>query len=783
MKLNLEKINAWFEKRAWGIIRFRWLFLGLFFVTFLLGMYGASLMKVDVSNESMFLNDDPMKIATDKFKEMFGNDQFVGILIESDELFSKEKLILIRELGQEILDSVPFADQIVSLTDIEFSVGTEYGMSIEQIVPEIIPSSPEELDEIKDKVFSKKIFREKLISSDGTQSWIMVKLLPFPKDWEKNYEEYPQLLVGKKISQIIEKEKYKDFSPNATGNPYISYQKKLFFDAERGKVRRLALLFALIILAVSLRSWKGVAIPIITAISSVTIVNGAIGFLGIAVDNMVMTFSVLIGLCVALAYSIHLFSFYKRNFRKTGKRKQASAKAIGEMGWPVFFTALTTVTALLSFIFVPIKTVRFIGLCTAAVVGVTYFVVIVITPALLSFGKDRKPRPEKVGKTGTFTERIMGRLGNWVLKHPALILIVYSVASLVLIYGITKVEANVDPVKTIGLEVPYVKKAYEVASSELGTLDTYDVTIKLPKQGMAKEPEVLRNLDILAEEAKNYPHTKRVSSILDVVKDMNQVMNENNKVYYSVPDKREVIAQLMLLYENAGGSESENWVDYEYQTLRLMVMLDDFNSATAIQTYEQITARAGELFPGAEVSVVGTMPQYIVMIDYITKWQIISFLIALIVVTLMLMIVFGNVKSGLIGLIPNITPALVIGGIMGFMGIPLDTISVLIMPMILGLAVDDTIHFINHGKLEFQRTGNYHKSIVRTFRTVGVALLTTTIVLSTNFAVYMTSCVNTYFNMGLLAVAGIVSALLADYFVTPVLFKAFRIYGKEINEN
>jgi predicted RND superfamily exporter protein len=121
----------------------------------------------------------------------------------------------------------------------------------------------------------------------------------------------------------------------------------------------------------------------------------------------------------------------------------------------------------------------------------------------------------------------------------------------------------------------------------------------------------------------------------------------------------------------------------------------------------------------------------------------------------------------------------VIGAILGFAGIPLDTSTVVIMPMILGLAVDDTIHFINHGKLEFLRTGRYRCSITRTFGTVGVALFFTTLILSAVFLIYMTSEVKTYFNTGLLAISGILSALLADYLVTPGLFKMFRIFGRE----
>jgi predicted RND superfamily exporter protein len=143
------------------------------------------------------------------------------------------------------------------------------------------------------------------------------------------------------------------------------------------------------------------------------------------------------------------------------------------------------------------------------------------------------------------------------------------------------------------------------------------------------------------------------------------------------------------------------------------------------------------------------------------------------------MIVFGSVKTGLIALIPNITPAIVIGGLMGFMDIPLDSSTVLILPMILGLAVDDTIHFINHSKLEFIRTRNYKESILKSIRSVGVALVFTTLVLSANFLTYLTSEVKFYFFLGILAMSGMISALIADFFITPLLFKRFKIFGEE----
>jgi predicted RND superfamily exporter protein len=779
MKINLLKINAWFEKASKRIIKYRWMNLGIFLVVIMVFAYGASLIRVDVSNENSFLPNDPINRDTDEFKEVFGNDQYVGILVESEDLFSHGSLTLIRELTGELKDSIPFIDRVTSLDNIEYTVGTEYGMYIESIVPDVIPEDVDGLQEIRQKAFAKDNFRKRLVSADGRQSWIVVKLLPFPKDWQDKFDTYPQLMVGEAVARIIADERYTDLHPRAVGMPYLSYEKREFFERESARVMGLALLMAVIVLAIALRSIKGVIIPLVTAVSAIIIVNGIIGFSGIAIDNMVMSFPVLIGLAVALAYSIHIYSFYKREFLRTGRRRRAVVHSIGEMGWPVFFTAVTTICALLSFVFIPIKTVRFIGLTTAAVVGVTYLVIIILTPALLSFGKNRQPHPafEKNGRTRL--ENKLEQLSEWILRHPRGILVCYAAISLLLVLGTTRVKADTDPRKNIGLKIPYVNNLFEVCQTELGSLYSYDLSITFDEPGMAKEPEVLANLDRLATEVEQYPLTKRTNSVVAVIKDMNQVMYEDDPAYYALPDSREMIAQLFLLYENAGGTEAEYWVDYDYQRLRLQVELDDFAAGEARKEYNMVTVRAGELFPGARIAVVGTMPQFMKMIAYVTRGQIISFMIAFVIIAGIMMLVFGNVKTGLIGLIPNITPALVIGGLMGFLDIPLDSSTVIIMPMILGLAVDDTIHFINHAKLEFLRTGRYRISLKRTFSTVGVALLFTTIILSANFLTYMTSIVKFYFNMGLLAVAGMASALLADYLVTPVLFRMFRIFGEE----
>ena len=777
--MKITKINLWFKKQASSIIKFRWLVITVFLVAVVSGFFGLKKMVVEYSNEGYFLPDDPMIVMGDEFKEIFGNDNYVAVLVESDALFTKNNLELLRELGNELLDSVPYADKLTSLTDIEFTVGTEYGMEIIQVVPEEIPSDKTALKEIRKRAYSKKNFAEKLVSKDGKYTWITMKLLTFPKEVHGDGKDMPEMEVGKKVEQIITQKKYESLHPRGTGMPYLSYKKGDFFDKETPRVMGLALLFAFIFLALSTRSFRGVIVPIISTIGSVIIVFGCVGFLNIPIDGGILSIPILLSIAISVGYSIHIFTFFKKHKRETGKRNESVIFAMEETGWPLLFTGLTTISALLSFIIIPLQSIRLIGLITASNVAVILLIVMFLMPALLSFGKDTKPKNNVKRDTKTWLSFRLEKLGNWVLHYPKTIIVTSIALAIVLIYGMTKVEAAFDVEKTMGSKIPYVKNLVEISETELGSLYSYDLMIEFPEEGMAKQPEILKKFDELTHFVNSFELTKRTTTVLDIVKDMNQVLNEDNEKYYKIPDNREQVAQMLLLYENAGGTEAEYWIDYEYKRLRMMIEVKTYNSKELKYENELLHKKAEELFPDARLSVVGVIPQFSQVIEYVVKGQLNSFMIAIGIIAILLMLVFGSIKTGLIGLIPNIAPALTVGGIMGFMDIPLDSMTVTIIPMILGLAVDDTIHFFNHGRLEFERTGNYRKSIIKTFGTVGVALVLTTLILTANFLTYTTSVANMFINLGVLAAAGMIAALLADFFITPILFKQFNIFGKE----
>ena len=548
------------------------------------------------------------------------------------------------------------------------------------------------------------------------------------------------------------------------------------------RVLGIAALVSIFILLLATRSLRGVVVPLVTATGSIITVYGMLGYFGLSIDSGMLTIPMLLAFAVSIAYNIHVHSYFKRQFLMHGERKRAVEETVGEMGWPVLFSALTTFTALLSFLAIPMRPMRFIGIASSACVMFAFLITITLMPVLLSFGKNGKPHPG-VRETGErWLDRKLGQTGGWVLKHGTLILYIFGLFTVFLIYQFSKIEMAFDVERTMGRKIAYVDNLLRVGESELGSVYAYDVMIELPENGLAKSPGILARLDSLIQQADGYRLTKRTTSVLNILKDLNQTLHDGDTAYYTLPRNPDEVAQLLLLYENAGGSEAEYWIDYDYRRLRLMVETNTYDSGETERDLDDIVARAAKLFPRATVTAVGSIPQFTVMMQYVAARTNDFICHRALPHRGVNDFCFRQHARRSYRHDTECHPGTGCRGLMGWLGYPLDMMTATIMPMILGLAVDDTIHFINHGHLEFERGGNYREAILRSFRTCGTPIILTSIVICGNFATYITSEGLSFVHMGMLSVAGIVSALLADLCVTPVLLQKFRVFGQETNK-
>jgi predicted RND superfamily exporter protein len=335
---------------------------------------------------------------------------------------------------------------------------------------------------------------------------------------------------------------------------------------------------------------------------------------------------------------------------------------------------------------------------------------------------------------------------------------------------------DTDAVATIGGKVEFVRDFKHVGNT-LGGIYAYEVMIGLPEADMAKEPAVLAALDQLEAMIAAYDTTNVISSVNMLLKDINMTMNGNDRAAFALPDSRELVAQYLLLYEMSGGEELNDWVDYEYQTLRLSVQASRYTS-TMRERFTAIEQFGRERFPaGTQVSIAGYIPTMLKTSAAVVDGQMLSVLVAIIAITAVMVMALRSVKVGILSMIPNILPVAAITGVMGAFGFALNEFTMLLAPMMLGLAVDDTVHYFIHFREEFGTWKNYRQANRETFRKVGPALIFTSLILSLGFSSLGLSIVEALVRLALLLGVGIITALVADLCITPALFVALKPFG------
>lgn len=613
--MKIRQINKFFRKMGAFQIRHRWMFIAISLVLMLVGITGLKHVTMRNDRDSWFSDKEAIKIATETFEEQFGNNDNIGILFESDDVFQPEVLKAIEALGDELLDNIPYADEITSLTELEVSVGTEEGIEVINPFEDGIPNDPARIEEIRELILSRKSLADRLVSGDCTETWLSLDLLeyPEPEEWKKETTLDPMYQVGEAAMKIITDPQWQSeyYTIKPAGMPYSETEERDFFGKELMTRVLSGFILMIVLLAIFLRSFRGVFVPVFTTVMGIVVVFGGMGWLGVGVDQNMMTLPILLGMALSVGYSIHLFNAFRRFFNKTGKRKDSMIAAVEETGWPIFFTAITTMGSVISFASAGIMTIQWLGFTCASVVFADYLFVIFLIPVLMSFGKDKTVTEEKQRKR-SIIESFMEKLGNFVVRRKIGILITVSICLLALIPGALKISVNMDMFRFMGLKIPYIQRLYHIANSQLGTYLTYNISINYDEPGKIKDPEVLKHFDALIDTVGGFELTKKnanastVFSILDIVKDMNQTLHGDSAAYYRVPDSQEMIAQLLFLYEISGGTKTFRWIDEDYSMLRAQVRVSHFNAKEAVREQQTIYRLCNKWFPGATVSIVGS---------------------------------------------------------------------------------------------------------------------------------------------------------------------------------
>jgi len=274
-------------------------------------------------------------------------------------------------------------------------------------------------------------------------------------------------------------------------------------------------------------------------------------------------------------------------------------------------------------------------------------------------------------------------------------------------------------------------------------------------------------------------------SLVNITKETNMQLNEGRKEMYRIPQDPQILEQILFLFNNGNSNDRRLMVSDDYSTARISVSMKDPGSYIATGLVKEIQAKVDQVFlelkptyPQLQATVTGGLALWSRLNDYISWSQIRSFGLAFLVISLILIGIFGSLKLGLAAIIPNTFPILMVFGLMGWWEMPLDLTTLLVAPIVIGIAVDDTIHFLTHYRTALVNGMDIQQSIIVTFREVGQALVFTTLILSTTFFIFVPLSHQGISRFSLLATVAVVTALLADLLLLPSLCTWFQIRVK-----
>ena len=790
--MKVLEINKAFRKFGEIQVKFRWLFLLAMFVITAVGLSGLRKFVAEDLQEDWFGDKEKIKLATDRFEETFGNEDVITVLVQTKDVFDSDVLNMIDRLGNEMMETIPYARDVMSVVEVSVAKGTDDGMQVVTPFEDGIPDThtaegKAEMESIKKFLLSREAIANKLVSEDSTETWIILYLYGYGD--EDNKARTGMYKAGRAAHKLLDDPKWQSDKWNliCAGTPYTECEETDVMQKEMSRNLISGFIAMIICLILFVRSLRGLIVPLFSTVGGIGVVFGFMSYFGIVADQNMMTIPILLGMALSVGYSIHYINSFKLHFRQTGIRKESVIMSVEETGWPLFFTALTTIASLISFALVDIGPLKWLGLTSSATVLVIFLYAIILIPVLLSFGKDKKKEESATTQKVTKADLAFESFGKRVLKHSKAVLIVGFAMIVIFIPGIFKIRVTLDYIEMLGLKIPYIARLAKLQNTQLGSVYSYKILIEYPDVDEFKKPERMFALEKLENTLGNLSLTRksngkpRVKSVLDIVKETNRMLNGDDPAYYSIPDDENLLTQELFLYEITGGSRLYDWLNADYNMAYVNVDLATYDSSQIASNVADAEKAAEELFPGAEVSAIGAVAEFAEMNGKIVRGELKSFAGSFIMIAAMLILVFMSIRTGLIGMIPNVTPVIILAGIMGYFRFRLDMMTMTVMPMILGIAVDDTIHFINHVKYYYEVHGNYKDAILRTYLEIGKTMCMTTVIICAMFLIYAFSPMNTMHRIGMLSIVGLTTALAADYLLTPVLIYVTKPFGKEFD--
>ncbi len=803
----------------------------LFLISLLIAfsLYHSKNFNLDASSDALILEGDQDLKYLRKINQRYGSKEFLVLTYSPVVSFEEKETILNLQLLKSKIEKLSWVDSVITVIDVPLLKSTDESL-MERLRNYKTLSHPE-IDRKRgfEEIVNSPIYKNYVISEDGKTSGIVVYLKKDErlaeyikikdkyynqslegkltkserinyKKFLKEYEEYKNLYNTRNHQNISEiRDVINKYGENAKihlgGIPMIADDMMSYIKSDIIVFGIGVFLFIILTLWVVFRNIKWVIMPLLGCATSVIMMIGLLGLIGWKVTVISSNFIALM-LILNMAMNIHVtvrFLQLKKEFSQLSK-SEAVLETSKKMFMPILYTVLTTICAFLSLLFSGIKPIIDFGWMMTMGLSVSILVTFLLLPSLLTlFSSD-----EDINVKDTEKSKITYALGNFAKNSKVLIFGATFIVLILSIVGISKLEVENSFINYFDKETE-IYQGMKKIDDDLGGTTPLDIIIKFPiKKKVEKEDDEFSEWEEEEENNQNkakywftrdkmdkiikvhdyldsLPEIGKVlsfGSILRVAEDLNKKELQSLEIavlYSKIPDeiKKEIVSPYISVDE-----------DEARISVRIKDSLQDLRRNDLIKKIDtDLNTQLG--LDVNEYKLTGVLILFNNLLQSLFKSQILTLGIVMFGISAMFFILFRNIVISFIGVVPNFIAAFFILGIIGLMNIPLDMMTITIAAITIGIAVDNSIHYIYRFKEEFNKMNNYKKTLDRCHSTVGIAILNTSITIVFGFSILILSNFIPTIYFGVFTGIAMLLALISVLTLLPKLILVFKPFGPE----
>lgn len=709
------------------------------------------------------LKNHPDAAFYETIKKTFGNDEFFVIAFFHQDLFTPSVLRMIEDITMQ-LENLPEVREVQSLANADYIYGAKEYFEVRPFL-EVIPADPDSLQKLKQQALENDLYLGNLINAQGDTTAIV--LFPHEHDPKKDGSFRKRLLektqnILNNYTALVKKFHLSGWTvTNLTLSQYMQTDVAVFIP--------LTYFFITMTVWIVFRNIRMTIIALIHISACTAATMGLFPVLGITLNTVTTIIPPLI-MALALSDAVHIFSHIEQDVLiKHKNQKIALQYILQRIIGPSFLCSLTTAIGFISLATSEIEPIRDFAFAASAGMVFKFLLAFTLIPSLILFCDPRKIY--SIQNKGQTLRSYIQNVSNFVHKYPRTI----SITSLTLILGALcagtsiKVETNLlENFKKNSV----IRQDLDFVTASLSGVATLDISLKATHIDAFRNPENLFLIENLQNYTERIHGVDRTISFIDFLKDMNMSFHDENRQYYKIPENKNLIAQYLLLYD---ANDLNDFITTDYDHARIQVRLSEHASSGQTRIIDELQSfidkhKQSEI----EIRITGRAVQDVNTIEALVWGQVSSLILASAVISVIMFFALRSMVVGGISLIPNAFPIILNFGIMGALHIPLNTATALISVVAIGIAVDDTIHFLTDYSRHRNEKMTIPQALQRTTIDKGLAITATSLILMFGFGVLLCSHFVPTISFGGLSAVIMFTAWLGDLIVLPALMLTYH---------